>query len=163
MAIDGVGLPFPEAIDLFGAKVNLPTQRWDDLRHGAHVRAFSVAGVMRDDMLADFRAAIDRAIREGTGFEDFRATFDRIVDATGWQFNARGATEEERRAWRARVIYSTNMRTAYMAAATSRCAIRTCSRTAPSGPTSTTTCASRACSISHGTGWCSPPTIPPGT
>ncbi|ODN71184.1 PBECR2 nuclease fold domain-containing protein [Methylobrevis pamukkalensis] len=114
-AIDGVGLPFQEAIDFFRAKVNLPTNKWDDLRHGAQVRAFSVAGVTRDDMLADFRAAMDRARTAGTGYEAFRKTFDEIVDRTGWKFYARGKTEEARRAWRARIIYRTNMRTSYMA------------------------------------------------
>lgn len=106
---------FQEAIDFLAGKVNLPTRKYDDLRHGAHVRAFSVAGVTRDDMLSDFRAAIEKARTEGTTLDDFRKTFDEIVDRTGWKFNARGSTEEERRAWRARVIYNTNMRTSYMA------------------------------------------------
>jgi hypothetical protein len=114
MAVDGVGLPFKEAIEFFSAKVNLPTRRWDDLRHGAHVRAFSVAGVTRDDMLTDFRAAMDRAMRD-LDFDAFRASFDAIVERTGWQFNASGTTPEQRRQWRARIIFDTNIRTAYMA------------------------------------------------
>lgn len=113
MADDAI--PFQEAIDFLAGKVNLPTRRYDDLKHDAHVRAFSVAGVTRDDMLADFRRAIEKARSEGTGFAEFRKDFDAIVDRTGWTFNARGSTEEERRAWRARIIYTTNMRTSYMA------------------------------------------------
>ena len=108
-------VPFQEAIDFVAGKVNLPTRKWDDLRHGAHVRAFSIAGVTRDDMLADFRAAIDKARRDGTGLKEFRRDFDAIVERTGWKFNARGSSEEARRAWRARIIYVTNMRTSYMA------------------------------------------------
>lgn len=108
-------VPFQEAIDFLHGKVNLPTQKWDDLLRDAHVRAFSVAGVTRDDMLADFRAAIEKARVAGTGLQEFRKDFDRIVNATGWKFNARGSTEEERRAWRAGIIYKTNMRTSYMA------------------------------------------------
>ena len=115
MAIEGVGLPFKEAQEFFARKVNLPTQRSDDLRHGAHVRAFSVAGVTRDDMLADFRAALQSRFAEGTSYEDFRKRFDDIVDRTGWRFKSRGSTEEERRDWRARIIYNTNLRTAYQA------------------------------------------------
>lgn len=107
--------PFQEAIDFLKGKVNLPTRRWDDLRHAAHVRAFSVAGVTREDMLADFRRAIEKARAEGTGFNEFRKDFDAVVDRTGWKFNAHGETEEERRAWRARIIFTTNMRTSYMA------------------------------------------------
>ena len=109
------GVPFQEAIDFLAGKVNLPSRRWDDLQHAGHVRGFSVAGVTRDDMLADFRAAIEKARRNGTGFNEFRKHFDAIVERTGWQYFSHGQTEEERRAWRANIIYSTNMRTSYMA------------------------------------------------
>ncbi|MGO7015910.1 PBECR2 nuclease fold domain-containing protein [Rhizobium leguminosarum] len=109
------GVQFQEAIDFLKGKVNLPTNRWDDLRHGAHARAFSVAGVTRDDMLTDFRTAIEKARVDGTGFKEFQKDFDAIVDRTGWKFKARGGDEQERRAWRARIIYTTNMRTSYMA------------------------------------------------
>ncbi len=115
MAIEGRQLPFAEAIDFFNGKVNLPTKKSDDLRHDGHVRGFSVAGVERDDMLADFRAAMAKAQTSGTGLQEFRKDFDAIVDRTGWKFNARGSTDEERRAWRARIIYKTNMCTSYMA------------------------------------------------
>lgn len=108
-------IPFQEAIDFLAGKVNLPTRRYDDLKAAAHVRAFSVAGVTRDDMLTDFRNAIAKAERDGTGFDEFRRDFDAIVDRTGWKFTARGDTEEERRAWRARIIYTTNLRSSYMA------------------------------------------------
>ncbi|MCD1634480.1 hypothetical protein K7H91_11925 [Martelella mediterranea] len=108
-------IPFKEAIDFLSGKVNLPTRRHDDLKHAAHVRAFSVAGVTRDDMLADFRKAIEKARAAGTGLKEFRKDFDAIVDRMGWRYNSHGKTEEERRAWRARIIYTTNMRTSYMA------------------------------------------------
>lgn len=108
-------LPFQEAIEFLSAKVNLPTRRSDDLRHGAHVRAFSVAGVTRDDMLSDFRAAIEKARSEGTGFKEFQKDFDTIVERYGWKYFSHGKTEEERRAWRSRIIFTTNMRTSYMA------------------------------------------------
>lgn len=115
MAIDGIGLPFQEAIDVFRRKVDLPTRKWDDLRHGAHVRGFSVAGVTSMEMLGDFRGAMEKARSQGTGFEEFRKDFDAIVERTGWKFYARGDTEEKRRAWRAGIIYRTNMRTSHMA------------------------------------------------
>jgi hypothetical protein len=108
-------LPFQEAIDFLRGKVNLPTRKYDDVLRQGQVRAFTVAGVTRDDMLSDFRAAVEKARAEGTGFNEFRKDFDAIVERTGWQFNARGSTDEERRDWRARIIYTTNMRTSYMA------------------------------------------------
>lgn len=85
-------VPFKEAIEFLQAKVNLPTRRWDDLRHGAHVRGFSVAGVTRDDMLSDFRVAIEKARSEGTGFNEFRKDFDKIVERYGWQYFSHGKT-----------------------------------------------------------------------
>lgn len=115
MAIQGSMLPFREAEDYFAQKVNLPTLGHDDLRHGAHVRSFSVAGMTRDDMLTETRAMIERVRDGGLPFEEFRKSFGDMVRRTGWEFNAVGATEEARIDWRARIIWQTNMRTAYMA------------------------------------------------
>jgi hypothetical protein len=108
-------LPFQEAIDFLRSKVNLPTRRWDDVTRQGQVRGFTVAGIARDDMLSDFMAALLTARTAGTGFNEFRKSFDEIVDRTGWKFNAKGGTDEERREWRAGIIYRTNMRTSYMA------------------------------------------------
>jgi phage-Barnase-EndoU-ColicinE5/D-RelE like nuclease2/Phage Mu protein F like protein len=112
--VSGFGLPFDEALRFFRRKVDLPTRRWDDLLRGAQARGFTVAGVTRDDMLADFRSAMDRAMVD-LDYAVFRDRFDEIVDRTGWQFNARGTTDEQRRDWRARIIFDTNLRTAYAA------------------------------------------------
>ena len=53
---------FPAAEQYFRNKVNLPTQRWDDLMRGEHARAFVVAGATRDALLTDLREAVDAAI-----------------------------------------------------------------------------------------------------
>lgn len=89
-------------------EVNLPTRAWDDLWQGQHTRAFVVAGVMRDDMLADFRAAVDRAVVNGSSYDAFRKDFDAIVKRYGWQHTGSAA-------WRSRVIWQTNVRTSFMA------------------------------------------------
>lgn len=101
-------LPFQEAIDFFRQKVNIPSAKWADILHGAHTRAFTVAGATKDGMLVDFRAAIDKAIADGTTIADFRKDFDNIVSRYGWDYNGG-------RGWRTRVIYDTNLRTAYAA------------------------------------------------
>lgn len=101
-------LPFREAIAYFQGKVNLPTETWRDLWSGMHVRAFTVAGATREDMLVDLRAAVDRAVTQGTTIGEFRKAFDEIVARYGWDFNGG-------RDWRTRVIYDTNIRTAYQA------------------------------------------------
>lgn len=107
-------LPFAEALAFFRAKLNLPTQHWDDLLGAAHDRAFVVAGAMHADLLADLRAAVDRAIADGTTFESFRKDFERIVAERGWT-GWTGENTKGGQAWRARTIYDTNLFTSYSA------------------------------------------------
>jgi hypothetical protein len=101
-------VPFQEAIDFFKQKVNVPSQVWADILGGAHARAFTVAGATKEGMLTDFRAAIDDAISNGTTIADFRKSFDDIVTKYGWDYKGG-------RGWRTRVIYNTNLSTAYSA------------------------------------------------
>ena len=108
MAVEAFDLPFLEAIAFFRQKLNLPTAGWTDLWRGEHSRAFTIAGALRDDLLADFRTAVDKATADGITLEDFRKDFDRIAATYGWSYN--GA-----RGWRSRVIYETNIRTSYQA------------------------------------------------
>jgi hypothetical protein len=108
--VDALSLPPERAIAFFRQKVNMPTRAWDDLRHGAHARAWSVAGVQAQDMLTDIRAAMDKAIAQGTSLDEFRADIGPLLGRLGWA--ERG---EKYVAWRTRVVYETNMRTAYAA------------------------------------------------
>jgi len=101
-------LAFDEAVEFLRGKINVPTARWDDLWQEEHARGFMVAGAMKEDLLADFREAVDRAISEGITLEDFRKDFDTIVQKHGWSYNGG-------RNWRSEVIYKTNIRTAYQA------------------------------------------------
>ncbi len=101
-------VPFREAIAYFRQKINLPTRSWTDLWQGMHARAFVIAGAMREELIADLRHAVDRAISEGISLSEFRRQFDEIVARYGWQY--RGGRD-----WRTRVIYDTNLRTAYAA------------------------------------------------
>jgi hypothetical protein len=101
-------LQFSEQIAFFRRKLNLPTSAWTEIWQSQHDHAFVVAGVTREDMLADFRAAIDKAISQGATLEQFRQDFDTIVAKYGWDYNGG-------RNWRSRVIYETNMRASYAA------------------------------------------------
>ena len=102
------GTPFQEAIDFFQSKVRVPTRAYTDLMNRAHSKAFMVAGAMRDDLLCDLQEAIGRAFTAGDTLEDFRKDFDNIVAKYGWKYKGG-------RNWRTRVIYDTNVRTAYSA------------------------------------------------
>lgn len=106
--ITNVLLPFAEQIAFFKGKLNLPTEKWDDILTTAHDQAFVVAGAQNADMLQDLRDAVDGAISEGQSIQKFRESFDAIVEKYGWSYT--GARD-----WRTRVIYRTNMSTSYAA------------------------------------------------
>lgn len=99
---------FQEKIDFFKNKLRLPTATWSDIWQQQHAKAFVVAGAMKDELLADFQQAIAKGISGESTLEDFRKDFDSIVKKHGWSYNGG-------RNWRTRIIYDTNLRTAYSA------------------------------------------------
>ncbi|MCR9487236.1 phage minor head protein [Vibrio alginolyticus] len=101
-------LPFEEQIAYFRNKVNVPTERWADMWKQAHDRSFIVAGAMKDDLLADFRSAVDKAISEGKSLNWFKSEFKHIVAKHGWEHKGHAN-------WRSQVIYETNLRQSYTA------------------------------------------------
>ncbi|WP_051946650.1 phage minor head protein [Marinobacter sp. MCTG268] len=106
--------PFAEQLSFFREKINLPTRTFRDIQGASNARAFVVAGAMRDDLLADFRQAIDKAIAKGTTLQEFRKDFEQIVERRGWT-GWTGERSAAGRAWRTRIIYQTNLRTSYHA------------------------------------------------
>ena len=112
-ALDGVRQEFAEQIAFFRRKLNLPSETWRDIQRAAHDRAFMVAGAMKADLLADLRKAVDQAVQGGS-IGEFRKQFDAIVAKHGWT-GWTGEGSEAGQAWRTRVIYQTNMATAYAA------------------------------------------------
>lgn len=108
MAVSATSLPFQEQNEFLRRKLNLPTNGWTDVYGREHDHAFTVAGANRDELVADFRQAVQRAIEDGGTLADFRKDFDRIVATHGWSYNGG-------RNWRSRVIYETNLRSSYMA------------------------------------------------
>ncbi len=106
--VRGISVPFREQAEFWRRKVNVPTASWRDLQRGDHAHGFMVAGAARLDLLDDLRKAVDKAILDGGTIADFRRNFDAIVARTGWQYQGG-------RNWRTRIIYTTNVRSAYMA------------------------------------------------
>ena len=107
----GFNTPFAEQIAFFRAKLNLPSERWDDIQGSVNDRAFVVAGVNKADLLADLRQAMDKGASQGRGLEEFRKDFAAVVKKHGWTGEGTKAGE----AWRTKVIYQTNMSMSYAA------------------------------------------------
>ncbi|HEY4294523.1 phage minor head protein [Luteibacter sp.] len=101
-------LPFKEQAAFWRRKVNVPTDTWRDVQREDHAQAFMVAGAARVDLLDDLRKAVDKAVLGGGSIESFRKDFDAVVARTGWEYNGG-------RNWRTRIIYTTNVRSSYMA------------------------------------------------
>jgi len=101
-------MQFTEAVDYFRQKVNMPSAHWTAVMDEAHARSFAVAGATSDALIQDFREAVDKAIAKGTGLQEFRKDFDAIVKKHGWSHTGTAN-------WRARIIYQTNLRSAFAA------------------------------------------------
>ncbi len=109
----GFNTVFQEQLDFFKAKLNLPSERWDDIKRSAHDRAFIVAGAAKADLLNDLHAAVEKSIQGGS-IGEFRKDFAAAVQKSGWSgWTGEGTKAGE--AWRTRVIYQTNMATSYAA------------------------------------------------
>ncbi len=91
------------------------TARWTDLWQSEHDRAFMVAGATKAGILADLATAVDKAIAQGTGYEAFKKDFRKIIAEKGWLLSPAGQGKDGKGAWRARLIYRTNMSTSYAA------------------------------------------------
>jgi hypothetical protein len=74
----------PEVLDYFRAKDLTPRFSWLDVWGQEHAHAFTVAGVTETRVLSEFKAAIDKAVAEGRGFEAFRADMRERLAPLGW-------------------------------------------------------------------------------
>mgnify|MGYP002656223218 CR=1 FL=1 len=101
-------LPFDEQIEFFRQKVRLPTQGYQDLTAQNHDKAFVVAGAMKADLLNDLHKAVLSAIENGESLGQFSKNFDSIAKKYGW-------TAGVDNAWRAKIVYQTNLRTSHSA------------------------------------------------
>lgn len=114
MPTNAFAQPFAEQVDFFRKKINLPSDRWDDIKKSAHDRGFIVAGANKADLIADLRNTIDKCIAEGKSLGWYQKNFDEIVKKHGWS----GWTGEGSKAgkdWRTTITYQTNMSASYNA------------------------------------------------
>lgn len=93
---------------------------YDEISAEAYKRVFSIAKITRMDLLEDMRDAINAAIKEGKGFDDFLRDITPTLQKQGWLgktkvINPKDGEEKEIYvgARRLKRIYETNIRTAY--------------------------------------------------
>lgn len=94
---------------------------WHEVWQDAHKKSFTVAKVMREDILSDIREAVEKAMQEGQTFEQFKKELEPTLKSKGWWGKVHvsdGESIEEVQlgsAWRLKTIYRTNIQTSYMA------------------------------------------------
>ncbi len=108
----GFGTPWADQIAFLKNKLRLPTERWDDIMRSAHDRAFIVAGAAKADLLDDLHHGLADSMVSGQGERAFQKAFPIIVAKNGWT-GWTGEGSPQGVAWRAGIIYQTNMSTSY--------------------------------------------------
>lgn len=116
------GLAPEEAIRYFESKGYAVGFKWQDVWQEAHAKAFTVAGVMKLDVLQDIRGALDKALRDGGTLAEFRKGLLPTLEAKGWIGKGFVIDQETGEVLgkrltprRLKTIFETNMQAAYNA------------------------------------------------
>ncbi len=116
-----IGLPPADAIAYFQSKGYAVGFKWQDVWEKAQARAFTVAGVMKMDVLVDIHDALQKSLIEGGTFAQFVDNIEPTLQRKGWY--GRGMiidqgtgeiTGKLLNARRLQTIFETNMQSAYM-------------------------------------------------
>lgn len=112
-------LPPEEAIKYFRAKGYKFSWDWHELWQEAHIKAFTVAKAMRQDILQDIWDALDKALSEGTTLQEFKKNLTPMLQQNGWWGRKmigddEGAVEVQLGSpHRLKTIFNVNIQTAY--------------------------------------------------
>ncbi|MBN3045313.1 minor capsid protein [Pectobacterium brasiliense] len=116
-----IGLKPEEAIRYFESKGYVIGFNWHDVEARAHATAFTVAGVLKQDVLADIRGGLDAALKNGETLEQFRRRLTPVLEQKGWLGKGLKADEDgvlegkKLTPRRLKTIFETNMQAAYNA------------------------------------------------
>ena len=110
-------IPDPvEAKRYLSRKAIVETESWDDLKHGEHAHAFTVAHSRDAAVLDDIFGLLNTAMAEGKSFNTFKKEMRGLMDAKGWYGRSgKGPDDKDYINWRTGLIYNINMKTAYEA------------------------------------------------
>ncbi|MBQ9246461.1 minor capsid protein [bacterium] len=108
------------AIKYFRNKKNKLTWDWYDIWQDAHKTSFTVAKVMREDILNDIKTSLDKALSEGKTFQEFQKELKPTLQKKGWwgeviTVDTEGNAEKVQLGsmYRLKTIYRVNMQTSY--------------------------------------------------
>lgn len=120
--LDAFKLKPADAIQYLESKGYQISFDWTDMIGPAHRKAFTVAGVIKADVLKDIHDACVKSETEGYSFSQFKADLVPTLIKKGWYgkqtiTRADGSTKEVDLSapWRLKLIFNTNMRTSMMA------------------------------------------------
>lgn len=111
-------LPNKEAIVHFNGKTLLTSESYLDVKAYEHALAFTVAGLMDEDLLKEVRDAVAAALENGTDFAEFKRRLKPYLMAKGWLAETLDDGTQQLVVGsnrRLSTIYSTNLQTAYSA------------------------------------------------
>ncbi|EDQ9668108.1 TPA: phage head morphogenesis protein [Salmonella enterica] len=117
-----MGLPPAEAVAYFESKGYAIGLHWYDVEAAAQAKAFTVAGVLKLDVLADIRRGMQDILNSGGTLQDFERQLTPVLERKGWLGKGLVVDEETGELHgkrlmprRLETIFRTNMQSAYMA------------------------------------------------
>ena len=79
-----IGLSPEKAIEFLKAKGTQFSWDWNEILKDAHTKAFTVAKVMKMDILQDIRDEVTKSLKEGITYEQFKRDLKPILKTKGW-------------------------------------------------------------------------------
>lgn len=83
------------------------TWNWQTQLEAIRQHAFTVAKVTKADILMMFKESLEKALKEGVAYQDWKKSIDQLLEQKGYR------TREDGTAWRKDVIFRTNLQSAY--------------------------------------------------
>jgi SPP1 gp7 family putative phage head morphogenesis protein len=79
-----IGLKPEKAIEYFKSKGHTFTWNWEEIWQEAHAKAFTVAKVVKLDILQDIRDGLQDALDNGTTYQAFAKNLTPLLKSKGW-------------------------------------------------------------------------------
>ena len=121
-------LPPEDAIEYLKSKGLKIAWSWKDIEKEANAKSFTVAKVMKTDILASIKDHLQQSLEQGWSFEKFKKTLAPEMQKKGWwgkvpdelvptdgSVNSAGKIVQLGSAWRLKTIFATNVQSAMMA------------------------------------------------